>query len=678
MLQAATVREGAAEGLESYEARMTERMRVGLGIGGRTLKRERTLYHRERAAQVYWSARGDNRLRWLGSRTEQPALGRVGGLFGLDIDVESDLALDDIRVPLRYDPRADRVDLFDAGFVQPVSSLGLALYRFQSGDTLRISLPEPGQSLALIEVRVTPRVEAWETVTGSLWFDASNGVLVRAAFRPSGVWDHELQEPGDLDDVPGVFKPAIGRIDHIVIEYALYEQRWWLPRRMVADGLYEWGRLVRMPLQVEWTVSDYEIDGAPTALVTPSDSVVPSRRRLDPGLPGTDGRWQVLSPSDRSALVDSPDLPPPLTVDGATAFTREDLGPLLDQLQDVAGAPPQTTRSLWRGDLLRSLRYDRVRGLSAGAQYTPLEGGSLALDADVRVGTLGFEPTGRLELRPSRVRTLGRSAAPEQWRFAVYSHIGLANEDWGPVFTLGNSVATLVAGHDDGEYFRASGVEGVLSGFRGPATWSVSLFAEEHHEVRRHTSVSLATIGGGELRSNLSAETGSVLGARAALGLGGRPHPDGHALALRWDGEWTGGDLPYARSQLQATAAAPLGHVQVGLNLGAGMASTNVPTQRAFHIGGTSSVRGHVGSSQAGTAYWLARAEMGTSVAMARGILFGDLGWAGPRGDLRSGRPLSGVGLGASLVDGLLRLDLARGRRGSGGWRLHFYLDGLI
>jgi hypothetical protein len=36
------------------------------------------------------------------------------------------------------------------------------------------------------------------------------------------------------------------------------------------------------------------------------------------------------------------------------------------------------------------------------------------------------------------------------------------------------------------------------------------------------------------------------------------------------------------------------------------------------------------------------------------------------------------LGLGASVMDGLLRLDLARGVVRGEDWRLHFYLDGVF
>jgi hypothetical protein len=36
------------------------------------------------------------------------------------------------------------------------------------------------------------------------------------------------------------------------------------------------------------------------------------------------------------------------------------------------------------------------------------------------------------------------------------------------------------------------------------------------------------------------------------------------------------------------------------------------------------------------------------------------------------------VGIGASIMDGLLRIDLSRSLVGPRGWRLDFYTDGIL
>jgi hypothetical protein len=67
--------------------------------------------------------------------------------------------------------------------------------------------------------------------------------------------------------------------------------------------------------------------------------------------------------------------------------------------------------------------------------------------------------------------------------------------------------------------------------------------------------------------------------------------------------------------------------------------------------------------------------ELGRVLA-ARPALFYDIGWAGRRADVADpGRPLSGAGAGLSLLDGLLRVDVARGIWPERRWRADLYLE---
>ncbi|MND06709.1 hypothetical protein D3C83_282380 [compost metagenome] len=62
-----------------------------------------------------------------------------------------------------------------------------------------------------------------------------------------------------------------------------------------------------------------------------------------------------------------------------------------------------------------------------------------------------------------------------------------------------------------------------------------------------------------------------------------------------------------------------------------------------------------------------------------RPVIFGDLGWTGSRDEFHKvGLPMSGVGVGASLLDGLLRFDISRGLNPVKQWRFDFYLDAIF
>jgi hypothetical protein len=60
-------------------------------------------------------------------------------------------------------------------------------------------------------------------------------------------------------------------------------------------------------------------------------------------------------------------------------------------------------------------------------------------------------------------------------------------------------------------------------------------------------------------------------------------------------------------------------------------------------------------------------------------VVFGDVGWVGDRDAMREvGRPMSGVGVGVSFLDGLMRFDVARGIYPRKQWRVDFYLDAIF
>ena len=112
------------------------------------------------------------------------------------------------------------------------------------------------------------------------------------------------------------------------------------------------------------------------------------------------------------------------------------------------------------------------------------------------------------------------------------------------------------------------------------------------------------------------------------------------------------------------------------VTLGGGTTFGDVPVQRLWYLGGTHTVRGQRAGAAAGNAYWLARGELGLGIPAARPVLFADWGWAGDRDAFRDvGRPLSGVGVGGSFVDGMIRFDVARGLYPEKRWAVNLYVE---
>ena len=108
------------------------------------------------------------------------------------------------------------------------------------------------------------------------------------------------------------------------------------------------------------------------------------------------------------------------------------------------------------------------------------------------------------------------------------------------------------------------------------------------------------------------------------------------------------------------------------------MADGVVPIQSDWYLGGPGTIRGYGGNASSGDAFWRARLELANRWPAARLVLFADVGRAGPREHLSLARPLTGVGVGASFIDGLVRFDLTRATRSPTGWRLDFYTDAAL
>jgi hypothetical protein len=663
VLKAAARRDDAAEGLASYETTMTERMRVGIQFGLRLTNRSRTFYHKERVARARWTKGEDVLVKWIGRREGSPAFRDLP--FGLDLDLAELLDLDNTFRQVPFDPGGDRIDFFKAGWIQPVSPAGLMLYRFRSGDTLRIGLPAPNRSVVLVEVVVEPRVRGWETLEGSLWFDAETGDLTRAVFRPSGVWNHQEDAPGAARDLPpSLVMPGIGTVEVVTLEYALLEGRWWLPRRLAAKGVYDWGYgLARMPLEIEWTMRDFAVNEDPTPELD---------NALDPNLVSSISSIRRNAQSRRTTYVTprgvdlarAPELPPPLGEEPLD-FTTVGSQSLLESFSQVVGQPPLgPTPSLGR-TVLSGLRYERVRGLSAGGERS-----WLLNDRAVRL-TL----TARLGLAERPLPSGQVQIAAGVWGISAYRELADAGGLVDPL-GLATSLNALLLGHDEGDYFWRTGG-------RVEATWgnparkglTLSAFGERQEPAHVHARFSLA----GGLRPNIAAERLDAFGvawdARAQRG----DDPRSGVITGRVWGEGAGGTTPYWRSLATVSVVGGIsGFTSLALSGTLGLASPDAPVQRWLFLGGTRSIRGFEGGSFRGTGAWFTRAEVGTLGEAIRGVLFADAGWAGPRDELSDHRPGVSAGLGLSVMDGLIRFDVARGVVRGRDWRAHFYLDGLF
>lgn len=389
-------------------------------------------------------------------------------------------------------------------------------------------------------------------------------------------------------------------------------------------------------------------------------------------------RMRVLRPCHMRALTTSSLLPPSIYDSSEELFTETDFGALR---KDVEGALSIGSQAEWEpqrpsihyGLQKGLLRYNRVEGLSAGARVERVYGNGYTGAAQARIGVADLEPNAEI--------SMARTNASNDLQFAAYRRLSASN-DWGDPLGFGASAVAAVFGRDDGFYYRTLGAE-IMGAHRAsvsslPITWR--LFVEDQNvaKVGTHQSVS-HWISETRFPPNIQATAGLFAGGSAGLGFAVGLDPRKARLSGALRAEAAGGEASYGRGMLDLTLTRGLGESGLAtLTAAGGAAAGELPPQRLWYLGGGYTVRGHRAGSAVGDAFWLGRAELARGHPMVRPTIFADIGWAGPRASFSSpGRPLSGVGAGASVLDGMLRLDVARGlgNNEGGRWRAEFYFE---
>jgi len=169
----------------------------------------------------------------------------------------------------------------DAGPVDPLGEGSEAHYRFRSGDTTTVRLPD-GSRLQMVQLEIIPRRREFRLLRGTLWIDLQTHGVVRSVLTTARPFDMRR----DVEDVPGVLNAAgaiRATLRYVTVEYALTQNRYWLPRLMAVDMSADIGVLAGLPVRFERSYTDYEV----TASATPA-----------PRSTSTAPRW---APSSRSS-----------------------------------------------------------------------------------------------------------------------------------------------------------------------------------------------------------------------------------------------------------------------------------------------------------------------------------------------------------------------------------------
>jgi hypothetical protein len=703
--------------LLSYDA--TTYQRISAGLGFVKIGRDRLAFRSEDATRVRWRRGVGAYVEVTGSRSVVPIAGNTG-----HVTMNGSIS------PIPYYPGSETLWIGSSvaraqvdeneGMVHPLATGAEAYYSYQSGDSVTFRLPD-GKTIRLRELKVRPRVPKWNLAVGSLWFDMAGGQLVRAAYRMSEPMDivaiAKADDPKEFDDVPVVMRPMLfpmtAQVSAIGVEYGLFQGRFWLPRLQVAEGGARMG-FMRVPFKLEQKYEYENVnagDPLPPIVVTDSgnrrlgmdvnvhvgsgvsvideqpktkrDSLRAARRaarmRCDSTGNRTYTRQQDGMPNpvfvtitcDTAKLAHSADLPASIYDTGEDVFSAGEMQALVNQALSMdaqADYAPQPI--IYEGF---QPRYNRIEGLSLGMQLDRTLGAGYAVRANGRIGVADREPN--LELTGSR-SDLRRTVS-----LTAYNRLTSAS-DWGNPLSLGSSISAFLFGRDEGFYYRATGLElnnAPVEG--GESALSYGLFAEQERTARQRTTFSLARAAyGTQFDPNLEAVRGIYVGARTrylrTFGL----DPQGFRLFSDLRLEGARGDTgSYGRAALDLTASHGIGNGAAALTLAGGSSVGVLPTQRYWYLGGTQTVRGQrpgLGNAVGGNAFWLTRGELAYGLGAARPVVFADLGWAGDRTRWRDiGRPLSGVGAGTSIMDGLIRFDVARGIYPEKQWRVDAYVE---
>lgn len=650
----------------------TSHQRISVGV--RALRRQRLLYLRETASHVDWWRDRPSRVRVEGAREAIPI-----ALPGLRVPD----GLEDWAREFVPEPKDDR--LFAAittnGFAwHPLVEGGEALYRYATGDTTVISLPD-GSRIRLVELRAIPRERDVRVVTGSFWIELDDYAIVKAVFRPARSFDLERdlarfdpEEEGELDEVPGILKPITFDVEYLMVDYGYWELRWWMPRLMAFHGSLRMGPAT-FPVTIENRYYDYTVEADPLGL----PELPPLIRHLagDPTSRPRPYEYPIrVEVADSASLLDSPLLAESFYSAGEALITDDELRTLSDQLGGLPPSPwaverPRVTPPWTPGRGL--LRYNRVEELSAGARVD-WDMGRARIDLTARLGTGDLEPRGELGVAISAQR--------RDWRLAAYNRLAVADPSLRPL-GLWNSLTALMFGRDDGTYFRASGAEVRVSPRDGTG-YALRLYAERQRAAAVHTDWSFPHLFGGTdvFRPNIDAMPADQVGM--AMTAGGEVGLD--PTAPRWGG-WVDitaetGTYTFVRPGVTLRAAAPVLGLLVAVEVAGGTTFASgaraPPLQAEWFLGGPGTLRGFPGGSYHGADFGRVRTELANQFPGARLALFADAGWAGSAEDFMEEDTAVSVGVGASLLDGLLRMDLARPLRPASGVRLELYMDAIF
>lgn len=666
--------------VRDYRARI--RYRLTVSLGRRRWGRSPFAAVEEQEGRVAWQLPNDVRVDIDGRRQRSAS---------------SAMQLQSVFDAPWFVPRGagDSVRIFSDDFpavapLHPLGAEGPSWYRYALVDSLRISAPG-GPPLQLHQVTVAPARAGISLVTGHLWLDAATGEVVRFAFRYVGTsaWIRPDRETGKDSSNAARANRLINRYLSLDadLEYARQPGGHWMPHRQTIAGRVSIPVVsdLVVPFEAITTFRDYEINTGnlvtfsvplPDSSLSPDslralrqerrDSLRRARRDTGGDLPDTllsreyAGRWaggryeMHRAPADSLAAYVAWGDTLEFAVGRDEAAKRRELEAELERLADSLPTSLTGRPRTWFG-------YERTPD---AVQFTRVQGFSLGLGAALRLPTPRFTTLyGTVRYGFGDERVTGRLSGIRNgpgWKLTLSGYHDVADADpFARGRTIANTLNAIITGHDNGDYYLASG---------GSATLDVP--AGDHLDLRFSVS--------GERQRSMANAVGEVLSddefpANAPIDEGTF---GGAALGVRGSGPVRWGLTTDILSGEGRTTGRVYGDSRVDIGRGrgvtvrlkAGIGTSPTLSQMAFAVGGLATVRGYDLGELRGQAMWSAQVDVSPFRGALRPVLFGDAGWAGDPDDMQSNQTLLGAGIGISLYSklfrsSLIRLDLSRGMR---------------
>jgi hypothetical protein len=531
----------------------------------------------------------------------------------------------------------------------PLSAAGLEEYDYAIRDSLEIRVGP--RVLDVYEVRVRPRDDRQPRAVGAVFIDRESGEVVRMAFS----FTRAALKDKELEDVS------------VVLENALIEGRFWLPRRQEIE-IRRTGSWLDYPargiIRGRWEICCYEVNrGIPASYFNGPEIVIvpPAERALNP-FPFTGN------------LLDS--LPPDVR-----AVTDEDVKRVQEEARALVRSQAlarSRSLALSARHVSDIARFNRVEGLALGSGVLQRLGGGFAVSAAARYGFSDAQLKGRgaLEYRTGAGSAL-TLAGEREYR-------GMADD--AETSLVRNTIAAQEFGSDYTDLYDVRGAS--LSGTLARTGWrpTLELAYERHYPLLVHAAPAT-----GSFEPTIPAL--SERESRVTLGLD-------RATALSTDGFELNAHLALSgiraipsalsrsdllRPSLVLDIQRPYGSNRLLLHsiAAAVFSGDPVPAQHYVFLGGPTSGPGYEFHEFVGRAGFSQRIEWrtlapfvpiplgryGRSPATITLAPFATVVWIDRSADFKAPRQgwYPSLGIGALTVFDVLRLDVARGLR-DGRW----------